>query len=355
MMGDTEPSLHGENLSIAAFLNQPAHWKDRVLGALCFSMDAGDREMMQTGTEIPCMCVPLQRLDVADSICEIWHGSGHLRHDRYGAIHYRHDDDVLCGVIDLSETGFAAGAAKTPLQQAAESAYRQIFALIDALHYPYVLRFWNYIADINGHSFGLERYRQFNLGRQEAFLAVGRDGVGHVPAACALGTAQGSLSIAFLAGRVAPHAIENPRQISAYQYPQQYGPRSPMFARASLVQLGQNEVLFVSGTASIVGHATLHPGDVVAQTHETLNNIEAVLAEANRVARRPGFRLADLYYRVYVRHPADLARIQAEIGRRVGRSLRAVYLQADVCRRDLLVEIEASAGYPLPSLAATQD
>ena len=99
--------------------------------------------------------------------------------------------DVLFGVIVLPETMFEADADKTPLQQATESAYRQVFALLDTLHYPYLFRFWNYIADINAHSFGLERYRQFNLGRQDAFLAHGRDVVGNVPAACALGFNQG--------------------------------------------------------------------------------------------------------------------------------------------------------------------
>lgn len=295
------------------------------------------------------MCVPMQRLDAGESICEVWHGGGPLTQGRCGDIHYRHDDEVLFGVIVLSETLFEGGAGKTPLQQAAESAYRQVFALLDMLRYPYLFRFWNYIADINAHSFGLERYRQFNLGRQDAFLAHGRDVVGNVPAACALGLTQGPLTIAFLAGRVASLNIENPRQISAYQYPQQYGPRSPTFSRASLVRLGQDEVLFVSGTASIVGHATLHPADVAAQTRETMTNIEAVLAEANRLASQPGFDLASLHYKVYVRHPADLAQIRAELERIVGIAPNAVYLQADVCRQDLLLEIEATAAHPLLS------
>ncbi|BAN36552.1 hypothetical protein SCD_n02752 [Sulfuricella denitrificans skB26] len=317
-----------------------------MLGALCFSADAVESQW-QAGMEVPCMRVPMQRLDGGDSLCEIWHGSGHLTQGQSGAIRYRHDDDVLFGVVALSETMFEAGADKTPLQQATESAYRQIFALLDELHYPYLFRFWNYIADINTHTFGLERYLQFNLGRQDAFLAHSRDVVGNVPAACALGSAHGPLTIAFLAGRVAPLNIENPRQISAYQYPQQYGPRSPTFSRASLVRLGHDEVLFISGTASIVGHATLHPADVVAQTRETMNNIKAVLAEANRLASQPGFDLASLYYKVYVRHPADLAQIRAELAHCVGDAPKAVYLQADVCRQDLLLEIEATAVHSL--------
>jgi enamine deaminase RidA (YjgF/YER057c/UK114 family) len=293
----------------------------------------------------------MQRLDPGDSICEVWHGSGQLTQGQCGAIQYRHDDSVLFGAIALSETTIEAGADKTPLQQATETAYRQVFALLDSLHFPYLYRFWNYIADINSHSFGLERYRQFNLGRQDAFLAHGRDVMGQVPAACALGSAQGPLSIGFLAGRVAPLSIENPRQISAYQYPQEYGPRSPTFSRASLVRQGDEEVLFVSGTASIVGHANMHPTDVVAQTRETMANIKAVLDEANRHASQPGFDLSSLHYKVYVRNPADLEQIRAELTRCVGNTFKAIYLRADVCRQELLLEIEVTAAHPLACIS----
>lgn len=343
---DTMTDVHGKTLSVEAFLQQPPECKNSVLGALCFSADALERPSPDNLTP-PCLCVALPRLDAGDSHCEVWHGSGQLTSGKCGEIRYRHDDGVLFGVLEVPESMFAAGDGRTPLQQATESAYRQVFTLLDTLHFPYLLRVWNYIAGINSHSFGLERYRQFNQGRQDAFLAHGRDVVGNVPAACALGAAQGPLAIAFLAGRVAPLCIENPRQVSAYEYPEQYGQRSPTFSRASLVQLGSDEVLFISGTASIVGHASLHPADVVAQTRETMNNIEAVLAEANHLASPPGFALASLNYRVYVRHAADLARIHAELVRRVGASLQVVYLQADVCRDDLLLEIEASAARPL--------
>lgn len=353
-MRPTTRSLRGPDLSIAAFLNKPAQWKSSALGAFWFSADALD-EQAPVGLGMPCMRVAMQRLDSRDAICEVWQGSGQLTQGQRGDIQYSHDDGVLFGVIALPETICEADTGKPPLQQAAESAYRQVFTLLDTLGYPYLFRCWNYIADINAHSFGLERYRQFNLGRQDAFLAHSRNVTGNVPAACALGSAHGPLTIAFMAGHVAPLSIENPRQTSAYEYPQQYGPRSPTFSRASLVRLGQEEVLFISGTASIVGHTTLHPADVVAQTRETMANIKAVLNEANRLTSRSGFDLASLHYRVYVRHPADLAQIRAELVHCVGDALNAVYLRADVCRQDLLLEIEATAAQPLASMSGQRN
>jgi chorismate lyase / 3-hydroxybenzoate synthase len=52
---------------------------------------------------------------------------------------------------------------------------------------------------------------------------------------------------------------------------------------------------------------------------------------------------------VYVRRPADLPIIQQELASRLGPLARAIYLQADICRQDLLVEIEATATSRLAS------
>jgi enamine deaminase RidA (YjgF/YER057c/UK114 family) len=107
--------------------------------------------------------------------------------------------------------------------------------------------------------------------------------------------------------------------------------------------------LFISGTASIVGHQTIHAGDTAAQTRETITNIEALLDEANRVTGTEAFTLDALACKVYVRHAVDLPLIQAEVRATLGTASRAVYLQAEICRRDLLVEIEATAMVPAPA------
>ncbi len=341
-MKNTIANLQNINMPCAALLQQTPEWQQYALGAICFSAEPVTISPALSD-DMPLIAVKMQPLASAPAVCEVWYSSAPLIQGKYEAVRYRCNEDVVFGVITLAEADFIGTADHSPLQQATEAAYRQISTLLEDLRYPYVFRFWNYMADINGYSHGLERYRQFNLGRQDALLAHGREVVGNVPAACALGAESGALSIAFLAGRVAPVAIENPRQLSAYTYPETYGPRSPTFSRASLVCLGMHEYLFISGTASIVGHASLHSGDVIAQTRETMTNIEAVLAEANRRVQFGNFNLTDLYYRVYVKHPADVALIRAELASRIGATVNAIYLHADVCRQELLVEIEATA------------
>ncbi len=275
---------------------------------------------------------------------EVWvmSGDGVVHSGHAEGIAWRRSGDLLFGVIDLDEKLVDATSTRPALQQVSEMAYARIFRLLDAQGLPHLWRVWNYMANINGESHGLERYRQFNLGRAEAFERAARSVVGLVPAACALGVAGGPLSIAFLAGATPVVPIENPRQVSAFHYPSQYGPRPPTFSRAALAHPPGQEILFVSGTASIVGHQTVHRGEVRAQTAESLDNIDALLVAARPHVRSRAFTLSDLAYRVYVRDAADLVEVRDVIAARVG-DVPIVYLLADVCRSDLLVEIEAQA------------
>lgn len=307
------------------------------------------------GVPMPAIHVPsaAAALDSGNATCEIWSAGGTATYGHQDGVHYGHSGDLLFGAIQLQEAQFddepLSAAGSTPLQRAAESAYRAIFSAADRTGFPHILRFWNYLADINGSSHGIERYRQFNMGRHDGFVHSGRAVSGQaVPPASALGFAAGPLTIYFLAGRdVTSTVIENPRQVSAYAYPRQYGPRSPTFSRASVAHFIGNDVLFLSGTASIVGHRTLHTGDVRAQVRETMANIAAMVGEANRVARQTQFALPELCYKVYVRHARDADAIHEELQRCLGKSARLLFLQADICREDLLMEIEASAGHPL--------
>ena len=350
-MGARVSVLESQCLFFDALMHQPEVWKSKVLGTLCFSSTPLDVHFDVPFVRVPMTTLAEINLSSIESVqpdagCEVWLSGAELIAGQHQAIRYRHDGNTLFGIIQLEESVLETDPA-SPLQQTTERAYRQIFELLDKLGYPFVYRFWNYMADINGYSHGLERYRQFNLGRQDAFIASARDVAGNVPAACALGAADGPLTIAFLAGHTPPLAIENPRQLSAYEYPQNYGPRSPTFSRASLVRTGTDDVLFVSGTASIVGHVTVHPADVAAQTRETLVNIAAIVKAANDQLGQPSFTLGNLFYRVYVRQSNDLDIIRNVMMDQIGVPFQAVFLQADVCRQDLLIEIEATASQPV--------
>lgn len=335
-----------------------------VLGVATFD---GSPAASLAADDIPVAEIRTPVLGSSGEVCEVWRTRRVAESGQHGRVRYRHGEGVLFGCISAPEAQGERSALDgrsardrgsirdhgaqdrrsgdngrtSALHAATEQAYREIFATLDKLGCPHLLRVWNYVPQINVDTHGTERYRQFNSARREALIACGRDLAGNVPAACALGSAVGSpLVIYFLASRQAPAVIENPRQVSAYEYPTQYGPR-PVFSRASVLHERSGSILFISGTASIVGHRTVHVGDAGAQTRETLVNIEALLAEANRVSGTSQFGLGALAYKVYVRKGADLPIIQSQLHSALGSRAQVMYLRADICRQDLLVEIEA--------------
>jgi chorismate lyase / 3-hydroxybenzoate synthase len=300
---------------------------DALLGGLLYGSSA----------EAPLGGVPLPLLGASAPVLDAWLGHGALTAGANGhGVHWQHDADWLFGSADVAE---AQG-----LEAAAGQAYAGVFEALRATGFTHLLRVWNYLPRINEEGAAMERYKLFNAGRQQAFLDAGERAFEGSPAACAIGTASGPLRVRFLAGRRAVRHVENPRQVSAYRYPQRYGPRAPTFSRAALAQAGQGRLgLFVSGTASIVGYESVHAGDVRAQVRETVVNLQAVLGNASSKCSAR-WSLRDLHGVVYVRHARDhaavvdeLAGVAPELGRDAG---DLVFLHADICRRELDVEIE---------------
>lgn len=238
--------------------------------------------------------------------------------------------------------GFAVARLEN-LEAAAGEVYRRLFDATTGLH---LYRVWNYVPGINAVAGGVENYRRFCSGRSLAFEE--RFGTAFkrvLPAASAVGSAAGPLAIGFLAGQAEPQRFENPRQVPAFEYPPDYGPRPPSFSRATAVVGGDRQSIFISGTAAVRGHASVANRDLRGQLECTLENL-ALIGEA--AGAGPDLGVAAGWaraFKVYLRHPADLRSVHAEVSRRLlRRGDTASFLQADICRADLLVEIEATLG-----------
>jgi len=291
----------------------------------------------------PLFSINLANLDGdANSVCEIWKSPDPVQTRVSGDLKMSFNDDVLFGFIPLKEADYDS------LVEATEAAYQQILGELEDSDYKYLPRIWNYFPSINDEVSGLERYRQFCLGRQNALDKFGNFPYAP-PAATAIGTANGDLQVYFIAARDAGIQLENPRQVSAFLYPPQYGEVSPAFSRATYKQwsAGKNiEHLYISGTASIIGHETKHAGKVSEQLHETLNNVEALIEHAHQTLDLSIQTLDQAsYYKVYLRDVSYLSAAKKVLEQRVlnGKNKPAIlYLQGDVCRSDLLVEIEAA-------------
>ena len=183
--------------------------------------------------------------------------------------------DILAGTISLDEK---AGAT---LDAATERAYRQSPSPPCELGFPYLWRVWNFFPGINEDEAGLERYRQFCVGRHQALEASLQNFPSALPAGTAVGTRSGPLQIYLLAGTHPATHLGNPRQIHAYEYPKHYGPRSPSFARATLCSSESEPQLFIAGTASVVGHASRHVGRPKEQTQEIVHNLRTLIEHAD--------------------------------------------------------------------------
>jgi chorismate lyase/3-hydroxybenzoate synthase len=279
--------------------------------------------------------VPLPVLESSEPAYEAWFGSAPVVTAVLDTMVISHGGEIAFGYLQINEA--AAGG----LEAATTAAYVRIFAGMKALDYPHLLRVWHVFSDINGTSGDIERYKVFCRGRHTALAPYIAELEVRLPAASAVGGRVPGLTIHFLACRSPGLQIENPRQVSAFRYPPEYGPRSPAFSRARLLP-GANGggMLLISGTASIVGHRTWHVDDVDAQFTETVSNIEAVLATASAELDRP-LRLEAV--RAYLRLPESAAHFRALLTRRLGGDVPAVVLGADICRDDLLLEIEGVA------------
>jgi chorismate lyase / 3-hydroxybenzoate synthase len=276
---------------------------------------------------IPSVAVATAQLG-PEPLCEVWSSPHPAEVVSRDGIEASRAGEVLFGIAE-GEVGEEIGAS-------ARRIYREIIEFTRGEGVEHLVRMWNYFPRINDVE-SLERYQQFCVGRYEAFEAGGLDLDRDLPAGSAVGTAGGPLVVTFVACSRRPRYLENPRQISAFRYPRRYGPRSPSFARGALLPDGRTLVL--SGTASIRGHESMHPGSLPDQFHETMRNIDAVIeagfgSGASLVSEDLETRL-----KVYIRSSGDQPRI-ADLVERALPEAQVLYLQADICRSELLLEIE---------------
>jgi chorismate lyase/3-hydroxybenzoate synthase len=277
----------------------------------------------------------------ATPLAEVWTSDQPVEHGWHEGIGYAHNGDVLFGQLRVEESGLAHP------DHAAFRAYVRIDQLMQRFGYPCWLRVWNYFADIHRGGGDQERYRQFCVGRHKAMsLKPGFEQ--NLPAATVIGTQGGGLLIYFVAGRTPGIQVENPRQVSAFRYPREHGPVSPSFSRATLKHWADHAQLLVSGTASIVGHESKHLDDAPAQLAELKTNIRALIdsAIASHFPGASGDQVTAESLKLYVRDRSVLDAVRAELPRHVPEGAPLFILQGDICRRELLVEVEGS--YTMP-------
>jgi chorismate lyase / 3-hydroxybenzoate synthase len=320
-----------ENPQVQPILPRTPHVTYRMADPKAALAESGTLAMFGFGAGAPdsddprWLRVALECFD-APAPFELWQVDGEVTCGRHDNVRWSAGGGWLFAAIELDERDFGG------TEETARHAYTELRRFMGTRSEQSVLRIWNYISDINRGDGDAECYKQFCDGRAAGlgdFFAEG------FPAATAIGhhDSKHLLQVYLLANGDPGTAIENPRQVSAWRYPRQYGRTSPGFARAMLMPA--RDALAISGTAAVVGHASAHEGDLEAQLNETLTNLEALLTTADMPA---GFDTHSPL-KAYVRRPVDAPRVREILQQRLP-GVPVLLIHGDVCRSELLVEID---------------
>ena len=232
----------------------------------------------------------------------------------------------------------------------AEKVFSGLIDIFNQAFFPLnsIVRQWNYIENILEFDGENQRYQEFNNVRSGVYGDTFKE-KGY-PSATGIGMNQGGVIIEFIAIKskeLITKAIDNPKQISAHSYSKNVlvGEEcvlktTPKFERARYIELFGKKLIFISGTASIVGEKTVGVGDAVEQTEVTINNIQQlyssqILEDLTDTTINPKYGHA----RIYIKNRKDYSKIRSAFKKHYG-NLPVVYIVADICRKDLLVEIE---------------
>ncbi|HTL58175.1 MAG TPA: RidA family protein [Candidatus Limnocylindrales bacterium] len=265
------------------------------------------------------------------------------------------------GVRWVHCSGICVGESSGGAYEQTISALEQMQAALikGGSDFRHVVRTWFCLGDITATENGKQRYMELNRARTDFYneirfccsLPVPTIPHGIYPASTGIGMAGKGLNASCISLQTTRKdafllPLENPLQTPAYAYPPKYSEKSPKFSRAKAFVQGRYVTTWISGTASVVHSESRFFGDVAQQTIQTIDNMQRLIAPENFAfhgIKGAGATLQDVAkIRVYLRHAKDLAVCKPICEERFG-SVPAIYAVADICRPELLVEIEGVA------------
>ena len=234
-------------------------------------------------------------------------------------------------------------------------AFEQMQSILKAekMDFSDIVRQWNFIEKIVCFSDSNQHYQIFNDVRS-AFYSDSNFTNGY-PAATGIGMETGGIVIDFIAVKGSQNLsvipISSPVQSNAHQYSKDVLAQNlltksmkvttPKFERAKAVMIENNCLVYISGTAAIKGEFSVGSSDTENQTVFTLDSIYKLVTKEN-LQKHDISTLSDLipcYFRVYIKNPSDYPAIKSVCDKYLD-NIKIVYIQADICRPELLVEIE---------------
>jgi len=278
-------------------------------------------------------------------------------------IFHRHNDESSWIIFERGETKIlvAAGLCNTVEQsnilQQSNEVFRQLHQILmeENMEFSDIVRQWNYIEQItkNGDS-NSQHYQIFNDVRSKFYqLSKFKNGF---PAATGIGIDWGGIIIDIIAIKFdndcSVISVKSPVQFDAYKYSKEvlaennsiseFCRTTPKFERAKLLNTPENKMIFISGTAAISGQESTNPLSIKHQTEMTIQNMLSLMSVKNIENHGIGNveKTSFNYVRVYVKYKKDMKPVK-EVCLKYFLQIPIVYVVADICRPELLVEIEA--------------
>ena len=323
--------------------------------ACVFQVHYGSADFVDVSTSPARMGIAMQSDSCAVDLVENWYADSSAK---------RTTGSILDGQLRYIELGdeILIFGELGRFEDVEASSFQSYTAILETLHqkgFHTLVRSWNFIPQINHCPEGaIEIYQGFCKGRALAFDARGIDEF-QLPAATGIGSYATVITGYLVASKRADYLhVENPLQSPAYRYPPKFGPKAPSFARGTLELAsgqgrGQGTRFFLSGTASIRGAETMWPGDVRRQLTTLMENICYLVSNKNPqlVQQDLSMGLEDFdHFKVYFRHAKDydiIRKLLLENWQIAAEKLH--FMNVDICRSDLLVELEGCINGPGPA------
>ncbi len=271
----------------------------------------------------------------ASTLHETWSSTQPIERGKDRGFEYAIFGSLMLAYGVFEETG--------GLQEATRAVYRDMLHLARAQGRPSILRIWNHFPGICESGGAQNRYQEFCEGRRQALLADEQARGAPLPAVTTTGSQADGLVVYFLSSQDAGAALHNPRQTAPSNYPPHLGPHGPSFCRGVAHEEAGAGRVYLSGTASIVGHETQHVGDAAEQARELLRNHAAVLEQARAALPGCSAQLGTLpFEKIYLMRPEDQEAVQSVLREIFGEALPQYFLHSALCREDLLLEMESA-------------
>jgi len=315
------------------------------MGTVVGTSSAGQTNRLVTGVAPGLPKWVSERLELAEEGIQLTDCGE--KHDQLTLVSGADGSFAMTGLVIPRAVALNAGQ----LEEAVCDAYTRVQRRLADSSAPYPVRFWNFIPSIHEQLGPVSRYMAFNAGRFAALALSRAEGPGiagetvSFPTASGVGYAGTDLVIYGLGAAHPGTPVENPRQIPAYRYSTRFGPRPPCFTRATSIRVGSGAALLVAGTASVVGEDSRHAGNLRHQLAETFDNLDALIAAWRGQLAKEGIddctALPDNLRAYYVRE-GDRDAVTAAVRVRYPHIDSVETVRADICRPELLVEVECT-------------